>query len=223
VTNAPAACNEGPPAVFVVDDDPSVRAALEDLLASAGFQAESFHSAEGFAAHLSVAPTGWGCVLLDIRMPGQNGLDFQHRMAGLGCRLPVIIVSGHGDVPLAVRAMKQGAIDFLPKPFGDHELLQAVERAIEQDRQRREHEAAIAELQERWRSLSPGERDVLDGVVRGLLSKQIARELHVSDITVRVRRGRIMRKMQVSSVADLVRIAQVLDRLRDQGDSLAST
>lgn len=205
------------PTVFVVDDDASVRAALEDLLASAGLGARSFGSAEEFAHSVSDTPAGWGCVLLDIRMPGQNGLDFQRQLAGLGCHLPVIMITGHGDVPLAVRAMKQGAIDFLSKPFKDQDLLQAVERGIEQDYERRQHEAKIAELQDRWQSLTPGERDVLDGVVSGLLSKQIARELQVTDITVRVRRGRIMRKMQAKSVADLVRIAELLGRpVRDE-------
>jgi FixJ family two-component response regulator len=152
-------------------------------------------------------------------MPGQNGLEFQRQMAGLGCHLPVIIITGHGDVPLAVQAMKQGAIDFLQKPFSDGDLLQAVERAVEQDHRRRQQESLIAELRGRWESLTPGERAVLDGVVRGLLSKQIARELHVTDITVRVRRGRIMRKMQVSSVADLVRIVELLGPLDGQRPS----
>lgn len=210
MNNPSASTSTASPTVFVVDDDPSVRAALEDLLASVGLRAESFGSAEEFAASISVTPAGWGCVLLDIRMPGFNGLDFQRQMLGLGCHLPVIIVTGHGDVPLAVRAMKQGASDFLPKPFRDQDLLQAVERAIEQDRASRQHEAVVAELRARWLSLTPGERDVLDGVVRGLLSKQIARELHVTDITVRVRRGRVMRKMQANSVADLVRFAEHL-------------
>jgi FixJ family two-component response regulator len=217
MSESPVRYLETSPTVCVVDDDPSVRAALEDLLASAGLHARLFESAEQFAEDISVSPAGWGCVLLDIRMPSQNGLDFQRQMDGLGCHLPVIIITGHGDVPMAVRAMKQGAIDLLSKPFSDHDLLQAVERGIEQDRRRRLHDADVAELRRRWQSLTPGERDVLDGVVRGLLSKQIARELGVTDITVRVRRGRIMRKMQASSVADLVRIAELLGRPRREG------
>jgi FixJ family two-component response regulator len=212
VTSVPSKQTEPSPVVFVVDDDPSVRAALEDLFESAGLQSMSFGSAEDFVSGIGAVPSVPGCVVLDIRMPGQSGLDLQGRLSGMGLQLPVIIITGHGDVTLAVRAMKQGAIDFLPKPFGDQELLDAVHAAIQRDRTRRDQEAVVGELRDRWLSLSAGERDVMDGVVRGLLNKQIARELGVREITVRVRRSRIMRKMRADSVADLVRIAETIDR-----------
>ena len=204
--------SNGQPVVFVVDDDPSVRAALEDLFASVGLCAMAFQTAQEFVSHLGSIEPAPGCVVLDIRMPGQNGLDFQTDMAGLGIHMPVIIITGHGDMQLAVRAMKQGAIDFLPKPFRDQDLVVAVQTAIERDRLRRQNDANVADLRDRWTSMSQGERDVMDGVVRGLLNKQIARELNVRDITVRVRRRRVMRKMQANSVAELVRMAQVLAR-----------
>jgi FixJ family two-component response regulator len=198
--------------VFVVDDDPSVRAALEDLLASVGLQSVSFASVHEFVNNVHSFDAVPACIVLDIRMPGQNGLDFQRQMAEFDIHAPVIIITGHGDMTLAVRAMKQGAVDFLPKPFRDQDLLDAVHDGIERDRVRRSRDAQLAEVRERWRSLSPGERGVMDGVVRGLLSKQIARELNVREITVRVRRRRLMRKMQANSVADLVRIAEILGR-----------
>jgi FixJ family two-component response regulator len=207
----------GPSAlVFVVDDDPSVRAALEDLLASVGHHSVAFASVQQFVSDVRLYESVPGCVVLDIRMPGQSGLDFQRQMADLGIYLPVIIITGHGDMTLAVRAMKQGAIDFLPKPFRDQDLLDAVHEAIERDRARRNHDARLTELRERWLSLSPGEREVMDGVARGLLSKQIARQLNVKEITVRVRRRRMMHKMQANSVADLVRIAETLGRVAEQ-------
>ncbi len=203
---------EPPPIVFVVDDDASVRAALEDLLASVGLRAISFGSAQEFVDGVRAIEAVPGCVVLDIRMPGQSGLDFQRHMARLGIHLPVIIITGHGDMTLAVRAMKQGAIDFLPKPFRDQDLLDAVHDAIERDRTRRRHEEVVGDLRDRWLSLTQGERDVMDGVVRGLLNKQIARELNVRDITIRVRRRKVMRKMAANSVADLVRIAETIGR-----------
>jgi FixJ family two-component response regulator len=197
------------PVVYVVDDDASVRAALEDLLASVGLQVLSFGSTQEFVnAGVADAP---GCLVLDIRMPGQNGLDFQRQMAELGLRLPVIFITGHGDIPMSVRAMKEGAIEFLAKPFRDQDLLAAIEQGITRDRLRRHEEAVLGELRGRWLTLTPGERAVMERVVRGLLNKQIALELNVSEITVKVRRHKVMRKMRATSLADLVRIA---DRLR---------
>lgn len=201
----PAAIDTTQPVIYVIDDDRSVRAALEDLLASVGVQVRTFGSTQEFlGAKTADAP---GCLVLDVRMPGQSGLDFHRQMAALGIRLPVIFITGHGDISMSVRAMKDGAIEFLTKPFRDQDLLDAIQQGVEKDRARRRDEAASAELHGRWLSLTDGEREVMDLVVRGLLNKQIAADLNVSEITVKVRRGHVMRKMQAKSLADLVRIA----------------
>jgi FixJ family two-component response regulator len=196
------------PVVYVIDDDRSVRAALEDLLASVGLDVQSFGSTLEFLQH--GAEDAPGCLILDIRMPGQSGLDFQQHMADLDVRLPVIFITGHGDIATSVRAMKAGAIEFLAKPFRDDDLLEAIQRGIGKDRARRRDEAIVSELRNRWHKLTPGERDVMDGVVRGLLNKQIAGRLGVSEITVKVRRARVMSKMKANSLADLVRISDML-------------
>jgi FixJ family two-component response regulator len=196
------------PVVYVIDDDPSMRAALEDLLASVSLKVLSFASTHEFLNGLVVdAP---GCLVLDIRMPGQSGLDFQRQMIDLGIRLPVIVITGHGDIAMSVRAMKDGAIDFLTKPFRDQDLLDAIQRGIETHRALRQHEALIAELRDRWMSLAAGEREVMELVVIGQLNKQIAGYLNVSQVTVKVRRAQVMRKMQASSLADLVRMSDKL-------------
>ncbi len=196
------------PLVIVVDDDASVRAALADLLGSVGLQVRVFGSVqELLAAERVDAP---GCLVLDVRMPGQSGLDFQREMAGAGIHLPVIFITGHGDIQMSVRAMKAGAIEFLAKPFRDQDLLDAIQLGIEKDRIRRRDAAALAELRDRHASLSPGENAVMARVVSGLLNKQIAAELDVSEITVKVRRGQVMRKMKARSLADLVKIAEKL-------------
>jgi len=194
------------PIVHIVDDDASVRAALEDLMASVGLSARGFASvAEFLAEPLPDAP---GCLVLDVRMPGQSGMEFHRQMQALGIHLPVIFITGHGDIAMGVAAMKQGAIEFLTKPFRDQELLDAIWNGIERDRKRRADAAALAELQTRWQSLTPGEQAVARLVVQGLLNKQIAAELDLSEITIKVRRGHVMRKMQVRSLAELVRVLQ---------------
>lgn len=196
------------PVVYVVDDDASVRAALEDLLASVGLRAQSFGSTREFLAHgLAPAP---GCLVLDVRMPGQSGMDFQRQMERLGVQLPVVFITGHGDIAMGVEAMKNGAIEFLTKPFKDQSLLDAVHQGIAQDRERRRQAAQAAALQARWASLTPGEQEVTRMVVQGLLNKQIAAQLNLSEITVKVRRGNAMRKMRADSLAELVRISAKL-------------
>lgn len=200
--------DDDPPVVIVIDDDPSVRAALADLLGSVGLQAQLFASTQAFLRSERIdAP---GCLVLDIRMPGQSGLDFQRTMADADIHLPVIFITGHGDIPMSVRAMKAGAIEFLTKPFRDQDLLDAIQQGIEKDRIRRREAAAAADLRARYGSLNEGERAVLARVVSGLLNKQIAADLGVSEITVKVRRSQVMRKMQAKSLADLVKIAEKL-------------
>jgi FixJ family two-component response regulator len=197
------------PIVYVIDDDRSVRVALEDLLASVGLTVLSYGSIQEFlSAPVADAP---GCLVLDVRMPGQSGLEFQQQMTTLGVRLPVIFITGHGDIAMSVRAMKNGAIEFLTKPFRDQDLLDAIQQGIERDRLQRKEESISSNLQELWQTLTPGERVVMELVVQGLLNKQIAGDLNVSEITVKVRRSQVMRKMNAKSVADLVRI---WDRLK---------
>ncbi|WP_313144646.1 response regulator transcription factor [Stenotrophomonas sp.] len=197
------------PIVYVVDDDASVRAALEDLLASMGLQVRAFASTQAFLDYpRDDAPA---CLVLDVRMPGQSGLDFHRSMADLGLQLPVVFITGHGDIAMGVNAIKAGAIEFLTKPFRDQELLDAIHKGIALDRERRREGEALGELQARWQTLSAGEREVVDGVVRGRLNKQIAADLGVSEITVKVRRAQVMRKMEARTLVDLVRM---YDRLQ---------
>ncbi len=197
------------PIVYVVDDDASVRAALEDLLASMGLEVRAFASTQAFLDHpCEDAPA---CLVLDVRMPGQSGLDFHRSMAELGLQLPVVFITGHGDIAMGVNAIKAGAIEFLTKPFRDQELLDAIHKGIALDRERRREGEALGELQARWHTLSVGEREVVDGVVRGRLNKQIAADLGVSEITVKVRRAQVMRKMEARTLVDLVRM---YDRLQ---------
>ncbi|WP_027017281.1 response regulator transcription factor [Comamonas composti] len=198
--------------VYVIDDDASVRAAVEDLLASVGLAVDAFGSTRDFLAHWEQAPSqGPACLVLDIRMPGQSGMEFRRQMLELDLRLPTIFITGHGDIPMSVEAMKMGAVEFLTKPFRDQCLLDAIQAAIAQDRERRAQDATQDALRERWQSLSRGEQQVLVGVVRGQLNKQIAADLEVSEITVKVRRAQAMRKMQVRTLADLVRALERLE------------
>lgn len=210
-------CEADPEMVFVIDDDPSVRIALEDLLSSIGMTVRTFGSVQEFLH--SQRPDCPGCLVLDIRMPGSSGLEFQRDMATLGIYLPIIFITGHGDIAMSVQAMKAGAIEFLTKPFREQDLLDAIRIGIEQDRVRRREAIAAAELTGRFGTLTDGERQVMALVVGGRLNKQIAAELGVSEITVKVRRAHVMQKMQAKSVPDLVRMADSLSRQRGTFDT----
>ena len=194
--------------VFVVDDDPSMRRALESLLRSVGYEVRLFSSAPEFMqAALTDAP---GCLVLDVRLPGMSGLAFQQELTKAGIALPIIFITGHGDVPMTVRAMKAGAAEFLTKPFDDQVLIDAVHAALERDRARRQDHASLAGLRTRYDELTERERQVMSHVVAGWVNKRIAAELGLSVVTVKVHRGQVMRKMQAKSVAELVRMADKL-------------
>jgi len=194
--------------VFVVDDDPSIRSSLKFLLSSVGLQVESFESAETFLQRKP--PDAPSCLVLDVRLRGLSGLDFQHELAARNIRIPIVFVTGHGDIPMSVRAMKAGAIEFLTKPYRDQDLLDAVRIALEQDRARREHERDLTDLQQRFDSLTPREQEVISMVVSGMLNKQIAGELGTAENTVKVHRSRALEKMNAQSFADLVRMIEKL-------------
>jgi FixJ family two-component response regulator len=194
--------------VFVVDDDPSMRKALSNLFRSVGLRAEVFGSAREWLE--SKLPEVASCLVLDIRLPGPSGLDFQAELAKANIQIPIIFMTGHGDIPMTVKAMKAGAVDFLTKPFRDQDMLDAVAVAIERDRTRRKEEKIVAELRAVFETLTTRERDVLALVASGLMNKQIAAEIGLAEITVKIHRGHLMRKMGARSLADLVRMAEML-------------
>ncbi len=194
--------------MFIVDDDISMRGALIRLIRSVGLHVEAFSTAREFLRQKE--PEVPACLVLDVRLPGLSGMELQKEMASANCRIPIIFITGHGDVPMSVRAMKAGAVDFITKPFRDQDLLDAIQHAINQDTEALRRRSELVELRSRYETLTSREREVMGLVVRGLLNKQAAAELGTSEITVKIHRGQMMKKMQVESVADLVRVAQRL-------------
>ena len=199
------------PIVFVVDDDASVREAIRSLIMSVGLHVEAFETARDFLrSKLLDAP---GCLVLDVRLPGLSGLDLQRELAAHAVKLPIIFITGHGDIPMSVRAMKAGAVEFLTKPFRDQDLLDAIQQALARDRDSRHKQSQIAELRARFEELTAREKEVMGLVAAGLLNKQIAGELRISEITVKIHRAQVMKKMGAGSLADLVRMTEKLKAL----------
>jgi FixJ family two-component response regulator len=210
--------SEAAPVVFVVDDDPSVRRAIKRLVESVGLRVDLFGSAQEFLR--SERPNSPNCLVLDIRLPGMSGLDFQRELAEAGIHIPIIFITAHGDIPMTVRAMKAGAVEFLTKPFRDQDLLDAIQQGLERDRTRRAQEAEIATLRERFDLLTPGERRVLPLVVSGRPNKQIATEIGTSEATVKVHRSQLMRKMAAESLPELVRMSEKIGIALVQSDQV---